>query len=333
MDQNRAIRRFCAAMLLWTMVFRLCTAGIPERLLGWLSQPDTVRFLIYLETGRIVRFSSSEEAVPAFFRESAPPVVPETKPVFSPEEGQAVEFSYLCAFRPDGAALLTKPLEWNLREGGPAVLILHTHTTESYTPAGETYAESSAYRTLEEEHNMLSIGQRVAEVLEEGGIGVIQDRTVHDYPSYGGSYNHARKTVLEILEENPSIRLVLDLHRDAAGSAGKQLRTEAEINGRTAAQLMLVMGTDASGLKHDAWEDNLSLALKLQVLLQRQNPGLMRPICLRAQRFNQDVSPGALLVEVGAAGNTRGEALLAAEQLASAILALAEGTGKETTAP
>jgi hypothetical protein len=111
MDQNRRIRHFCAAMLLWTMVFRLCTAGIPERFLSWLSQPDTVRFLIYLETGRIVRFSSSEEAVPAFFRESAPPVLPETRPAFSGEEGEKVEFSYLCAYRPDAAGLLTKPLE------------------------------------------------------------------------------------------------------------------------------------------------------------------------------------------------------------------------------
>jgi stage II sporulation protein P len=84
---------------------------------------------------------------------------------------------------------------------------------------------------------------------------------------------------------------------------------------------MLVMGTN-----HDNWEENLSLGVKLHAQLERQAPGIMRKLCLRPQRFNQDLCPGALLVEVGAAGNTRAEALRAAYQLAQAVAALSRGT-------
>ena len=106
---------------------------------------------------------------------------------------------------------------------------------------------------------------------------------------------------------------------------GGQLDTSAQIDGRESAQLMLVVGTDAGGLDHPHWRENLSLALKLQVWLEKENPGLCRPLNLCAERFNGDESPGALLVEVGAAGNTHGEALLAARALADGIIALACG--------
>ena len=175
---------------------------------------------------------------------------------------------------------------------------------------------------------MISVGERVAEMLEAAGIGVIHDRTVHDYPSYNGSYVHARTSTEEILKANPSIRLILDLHRDALETGGRQLRTAAQVKGRTAAQLMLVAGTNVSRPSHTGWEENLSLALKLQVQLERMAPGIMRPVNLRRERFNQDLGPGALLIEVGAAGNSRAEALAAAEILAEGIIALWEGSGE-----
>ena len=168
---------------------------------------------------------------------------------------------------------------------------------------------------------MLCIGSRVAEILEQQGIGVIHDTTLHDYPSYNGSYGRSRETAEKILAENPGIRLILDLHRDAAGTVGNQLRTQAETDTGTAAQLMLVLGTN-----HDHWQENLALGEKLYVLLERDTPGIMRPISLTEQRFNQDLCPGSLLIEVGAAGNTRQEALLAAEKLAQAIAALGDGS-------
>lgn len=255
--------------------------------------------------------------------ESPPPAVPEVTeppiPAFSGEE--AVELYYAVRKQPEIENLLAKPLEWNLFEENPSVLILHTHTTESYTKQGENYKETSSWRTLDENYNMLSIGQIVGEILEEAGIHVLHHRGLNDYPSYNGSYIRARQSLRELLKEHTGIRLVLDLHRDAAGTDTNQMRTHAVVNGEDSAQLMIVIGTN-----HDAYEENLSLGLKLHAQLENQNPGIMRPLQLRAQRFNQDLSSGALLIEVGAAGNTHGEARLAAEQLAKAIVAIARGT-------
>ena len=324
MLQRRSIRMGAAAILC-AVTFRLCSSGLPEKVLSWLTQPNTLAFLTYLETGRNVRFSASQEVFLEYSPESPQPWLP-AKPLPAFSDTSLTEMYYACSLRPDIQTLLEAPLAWDLTGEGPTVLILHTHTTESYTQDGEDYAETSAYRTLDESYNMLSIGSRVVELLAKEGITAIQDRALHDYPSYNGSYVDARKSIQQYLKEYPTIRLVLDLHRDAAGTNANQLRTEAEVNGQTCAQLMLVMGTNAAGQKHPHWEDNLSLGLKLQAQLETQAPGITRPTVLRAQRFNQDLCPGALLVEVGAAGNTHAEALLAAEQLAQAIAALAKGT-------
>ena len=244
---------------------------------------------------------------------------------------QLLEMDYDCGHRPDLEELLKQPLNWDLRQREPAVLILHTHTTESYTKGEEIYEETSQYRTLEESYNMLSVGDEVARILEQAGIAVIHDRQLHDYPSYNGSYVHARKTLEELLEKYPSAELVLDLHRDALEKDGRQVRTVAGGGETPVAQLMFVVGTDAARKTHKNWEGNLSLALKLQILLEKATPGIMRPVNLRQQRFNQDLHRHALLVEVGTAGNSHSEALAAARKLAEAIVALAPGA--ESAAP
>jgi stage II sporulation protein P len=176
---------------------------------------------------------------------------------------------------------------------------------------------------------MVSIGEEVARILREGGVEVIHDKSYHDYPSYNGSYNNARKTIADYLEEYPSIRMVLDIHRDAAAmSNGGQLNTSATVGGQPSAQIMVVIGTDATGNHHPNWRQNLSLALKLSAQLERENPGITRPIHLRPERFNMDMTAGSLLVEVGAAGDTHEEAMIAANALARAVLALARGTSQ-----
>ena len=173
---------------------------------------------------------------------------------------------------------------------------------------------------------MLSIGDRLAELLEAEGIRVLHDREFHDYPAYSTAYTHARKSIQQLLKENPGIQLVLDLHRDAADADAGQLCTSFQAEGKDCAQLMLVLGVGNAGLPNGRWEENLSLALKLQKLLQGQNSQLCRPISLRPQRFNQDLAPYTLLIEVGAAGDTQEAALTAAEQLAKAIAALKYGS-------
>ena len=323
MKELHRARRVGYTTVCCAVILRLFAAGVPERLWLRLIQPNIDPFVTKLETGRNVRFSSSLDTFSPDFMESPPPLIPEPTeapiPAFSGEE--AVDLYYAVRKQPDIEALLAKPLQWNLFSEEPSVLILHTHTTESYTKQGEDYKETSSWRTLDENYNMLSIGQLVGQHLKDSGISVLHHRELNDYPSYSGSYVRARQSIREILKENPGIRLILDLHRDAAGTDTRQMRTQATVDGEASAQLMIVLGTN-----HEAYEENLSLGLKLHVLLEEEDPGIMRPLQLRAQRFNQDLNSGTLLIEVGAAGNSHKEARIAAKKLAEAIVVLAKGT-------
>lgn len=322
-------KRLGAWLIGGSIALRLFAGYGAQPLVDFLKKGEVQSFLLYLETGRNVRFSPSLAENSEFVGESPPPLstfaVPEALPVFSPADATQVAMTNMSSLSVSLETLLERPLSWNLRGDSPTVLILHTHATESYTKTGERYTETAAFRTLSEDHNMISIGDRVAEILSQKGITVIHDREKHDYPSYNGSYNHARQSIEFYLERYPSIQLVLDLHRDAAGDIDNQLRTLAHVDGQDSAQLMMVVGTNAAGLTHPNWQENLALALKLHIQLERIAPGITRPINLRSQRFNQDLSPGALIVEVGAAGNTRAEALRAAEVLAEAVVALSKG--------
>lgn len=332
MEQHRRARRIGIFVVLCAVVFRLLEAGIPQKVWSLLIQPQTVKFLIYLETGRTAIVRSSDSPVFAFLPESSAPVLAvqeeptETIPVFSAET-PLPEIAYACKVKPAIRELMTQPLRLSLAGEAPTVLIYHTHATESYTKTGQSYEETADYRTLNTDYNMLSIGARIAEILEEAGIHVLHDETLHDYPSYTSAYTHSRKAVREYLKEYPSLQLVLDIHRDAVEVKGRQLRTAAEVHGQASAQLMLVVGTGVNNGVNEYWEQNLSLALKLHALLEAENPGFMRPVSLRGQRFNQDLLPNSLLVEVGAAGNSHAEAMLAAEELAGAIVKLKDGSG------
>lgn len=336
MDHQGRSLRMGAALILCALLLRLTSSGFFRPAAELFAKPNITAALIYLETGRKVRFSPSTEPLTAFERESATPDFAQTAtiateppeeilPAFAPQDAESVKFKNSSGLKFDSAALIAEPLQWDLREGEPAVLILHTHATESYTKEEEEYEETAAFRTLDEDYNMISVGDHIGTLLEEGGITVLHDRQLHDYPSYNGSYSNARKAIKQHLEDNPSLLLVLDLHRDASGDDQNQMRTLASVEGEDAAQIMFVVGTGSSGLKNPHWEENLALALKLQVQMERLTPGICRNVNLRAQRFNQDLTAGTLLVEVGAAGNTHTEALRAVEVLAQAILDLASG--------
>lgn len=330
MEQERKSLRIGIWVIACAAVFRLLGSGILQPVGAFLTQPEVASFLLYLETGRVARFQPPppEEPVPLPSQPTEPEPVPAaTQPCFSPSDASLVQVGNSTRYEPDVAAMLMQPLQWDLTDGAPAVLIIHSHATESYTPSpGASYEASSAYRTLDADYNMLSVGAHLAQLLEAGGIKVIHDRTLHDHPSYTAAYGNSRTAVAAYLEQYPSIRMVLDLHRDAADRESGQLTTAATVNGSPSSQLMMVVGTDAQGLRHPNWSRNMSLAIQLTALLEKTWPGLTRPISFRAQRFNQDLSPGALLVEVGAAGDTHPQALQAATALAEGILALAHGT-------
>ena len=315
-------RQVGAAAIACALLLRLFAGGGVQKAMDFLAQPNIAAFLIYLETGRDVRFSPSLGVFSPDFVESPPAAVPEPTlpPIPSFEGSENISVYYAANKNPDLEALLGQTLSWNLYGEEPTVLILHTHSTESYTRKSEPYQEVSAWRTLDENYNMLAIGAQVAQILNEAGIPTIQDTQMYDYPSYNGAYVRARKATTKALEENPSVLLVLDLHRDAS-EGDRQMRTQVSANGEDSAQLMVVVGTN-----HENYEQNLSLGLKLHAQLEQQAPGIMRPLQLRAQRFNQDLCPASLIVEVGSAGNTHAEARCAAKLLAEAIIALARGT-------
>ena len=221
----------------------------------------------------------------------------------------------------DKAALLTRPSALTAKADGPRVLIVHTHTSEAYTPEpGWEYESSDPLRTGDAEHSVVRLGTRVAELLNAHGIETLHDTALNDYPSYNGAYERMRQTIEGYLAQYPSIEMVLDLHRDAANDpAGMPVAFTAEVDGARCAQLMLVVGSDEGGLTHPDWKENLANALKLQALLNRIAPGLCRDIDLRTERFNQHETPGSLLVEFGCTGNTLAEALRSADYLAQAL--------------
>ena len=315
MDWERRCMRLCAGVLMLAVVLRLWAGGALVPIGRALQSDEAASFLLYLQTGRVVR------SVP-----DGPEILELPDPVakiagFSAEDLELVELSDEPGLGPDLESWLTAPVELTLQDGAPRVLILHSHTTESFRQTADRYEESSAYRTLDPGHNMLALGKIVAEILESAGIGVIHDTTLHDYPSYNGSYSHAAASTKAYLEEYPTIELILDLHRDAADTPTGQMATSCTVGGEKAAQLMFVLGTDKR-LNHPDWEQNLSLALKLQVLLEKENPGICRDLTLSKNRYNQHLGAYALLIEIGAAGNTLEEAKIAARELAEAIVKL-----------
>ncbi len=203
---------------------------------------------------------------------------------------------------------------WNKK-----VLIYHTHTCESYTPSEKfNYSMTGNYRTTDNNYNVVRVGEELTNELKNKGFDVIHNTSYHDYPSYNGSYDRSLDTVRKILEENKDIKIVIDLHRDAVGD-GSSYGPTVKIDGKSVAQLMLVIGTDGGGLEHPNWELNLKSAVKLQSKGNEMYPGLFRPIIVRNSRYNQHVAPGAWIIEVGATGNTLDECLLSMECLANII--------------
>lgn len=196
---------------------------------------------------------------------------------------------------------------------GPQILIYHTHGSESYAQSdGETYTESDPYRTTDCTHNVVRVGEEMARIFRSYGFQVIHDTELYDYPAYSGAYERSGAAVRRWLEQYPTIRLALDVHRDAlVGNDGAIYKLITQENGRRAAQVMLVVGTG-----HDGWKDNLALGVRVQRELLADYVTLARPVVLRSGKYNQDCLSGSLLVEVGGHGNTLTEALAGAQLFA-----------------
>jgi stage II sporulation protein P len=202
----------------------------------------------------------------------------------------------------------------------PQILIMHTHGSEAYAQdADDVYVESDTARTIDTRYNVVRVGDEMQRIFTELGFNVIHDRSLYDYPSYSGAYDRSKAAVEDYLAKYPSIRIVLDVHRDALVAAdGTVYKAVTTIDGVKTAQVLLVVGSDDNGLPHPKWRENLTLAVKIQQTMNSLWPTLARPITLRTSRFNQQMTNGSLLVEIGCHGNTLQEALAGARLFARA---------------
>lgn len=205
----------------------------------------------------------------------------------------------------------------------PEVLIVHTHATESYmSEQRDFYTADDTPRNDDNNKNVVIVGEKMAEVLRNGGVTVLHDTTHHDSPSYNQSYSRAKTTITEYLNQYPSIKVVVDIHRDsiAMDNNGKCKPTR-EIGGKKAAQVMLVVGSQSGSVTDfPSWKQNFRLALRFQQTMETMYPGLARAMLLCSRKYNTNLSSGSLLLEIGTDSNTLEEAKYSAELAGKALL-------------
>lgn len=171
------------------------------------------------------------------------------------------------------------------------------------------------YRTTNLDFSVARVGTELTKYLQNKGFNVEHNTTYHDYPSYSGSYSRSLETVQSLLAGKDT-QIAIDLHRDAVGSSNSYAPT-VKINDQYAAQMMFVIGTDGGGLEHPNWRQNLKIAVKIQEKANEMYPGLFRPIIIRNSRYNQHITTGASIIEVGATGNTLEQCILSMQCLAN----------------
>lgn len=225
----------------------------------------------------------------------------------------------------DIAAEITNPLpfavEWNSPD--PQILIMHTHATEDYRlSAGLWYRPGDGSRTTDRDLNMCAVGRVMADTLNAAGLNTLHDETLNDYPSYTGSYANSRAVVQQYLSQYPSIKIVLDVHRDAIETeSGSRYAPVCTVDGRQAAQVMIICGCDNGGsVRLPGWRQNLRFAAAWERSMEGMYPGFTRPVLFSYRFYNQDLTTGSLLIEIGGHGNNLNEALYAGQLAANGLV-------------
>ena len=204
----------------------------------------------------------------------------------------------------------------------PQILIMHTHATESYLPYYTTrYDEAYSFRNTDTSLNMVAVGKAMADRLNRLGYNTVQDATLHDYPSYNGSYDNSKATVESYLEKYPSIKIVLDIHRDAVERNGQIISPAVTIDGVKYAQLMIISGADNGYMNMPNYPENLKFASRVQNKLGEMYPGLARPVLFDYRNYNQQLTTGSILVEIGSHGATLSMAKATATAFADSLAA------------
>ncbi len=281
------------------------------------------------ETGQATQAQTTVQNLPA--PEGTMPIIPVT---YGPGTGVLYiksgagyikNCTELSAATVAGAVMQPLPFHIEFNSSEPQVLIMHTHATECYQPGpGNYYDPAFTCRTTDETINEIRVGAEMAAVLNAAGIYTLQDNTLHDYPSYNGSYARSRATVEAYLAAYPSIKVVLDIHRDAIEKEdGTRVKPLCTINGEAAAQIMIICGADSGDMGMPNYMENLKFAARLQNAIELAAPGITRPILFDYRNYNQQLTTGSLLIEIGGHANTLEEALVAARYVANGLVNLA----------
>ena len=225
----------------------------------------------------------------------------------------------------DIAAEIQEPLPFGVEKDSPdpQILIMHTHATEDYRlSAGLWYSPGDGARTTDTNLNMCAVGRVMADTLNAAGLNTLHDETLNDYPSYTGSYENSRAVVQRYLAQYPSIKVVLDVHRDAIETeGGSRMAPVCTVDGRQAAQVMIICGCDNGGsVRLPGWRQNLRFAAAWERSMEGMYPGFTRPVLFSYRFYNQDLTTGSLLIEIGGHGNNLNEALYAGQLAANGLV-------------
>jgi stage II sporulation protein P len=219
-----------------------------------------------------------------------------------------------------------EPLTFKIEKGSePQVLIIHTHTSESFIPANADYYDLNySFHTVDASKNITAAGTKIAEEIAKAGFAVIHDGTIHDSPVYTGAYTRSAETVKGILKEYPSVKIILDIHRDAIEFDGVPVAAVAQVkdpkgDARPTAQVMIISPADDGNWNVPNYMENFRFAAKLQSRLESDNPGLTRPVLFEYCNYNLNLAPGALLIEIGSHGNTLPQVLNASVLIGKSI--------------
>lgn len=271
--------------------------------------------------------AKKEEAVepPLTFPDSIPIVDSDLSYLLRGENYILNETDYI----PDFEALAQRKLDLIGGESvgaDPLVLVLHTHTRESYFDENSSLTEgtiSDKTYSTDREKNMLAVGKVLCEVLSQNGISALHCTVDHMQGGMlQGSYARAEDSIAAYKKQYPSIRLVIDLHRDAVLTSDGEYVKSSSPGDEATAQIMPVVGSNRNGTQYSQWEDNLALALRLRAILNQTVLGICRPVYLRSSSYNQELVPYALLIEVGTGGNSLEEAKRTARILGDALSVL-----------
>ena len=311
-------------------------AAAPDGLLGLLQGENyNVGRLLYYDLPRVEKVTrpinsnegESQTVVSAVSKTVLGNIIKQTlTPYTANTVSGSVYVNNQCGENVDIGTLLKGDLSFNVSANGqPQILIYHTHATEGYMENESLYyKDTDEPRSTDDGKNVVKVGEIISEKLRAAGFGVIHDKTLHDSPAFSGSYSRSADTVNAVLKKYPDVVIAIDIHRDSIlGNGGDRVAPVVSVNGRDAAQVMLVMGSNTGAVTdHPKWRENLKLGVKLQNCFETSYPQFARALLLRSSRYNQNLTTGSILIEVGSDANTLEQAMYSAELVGESLVKL-----------